>query len=126
MITESMKNNDTSKQDSKSSRISFFAMMADPIRHKIVTELQSKSELSVNQLVDSIKKPQTLISYHLRCLRECGLLTSEKSVDDGRKILYSLHDPGFITQLFDLADNFLKNHKVCLGHPSCQIKQKRL
>ncbi|MFW9779855.1 MAG: ArsR/SmtB family transcription factor [Candidatus Heimdallarchaeota archaeon] len=119
-----MKKDNVRAQADKPSRISFFAMIADPIRHTIVTELLSKSELSVNQLVGTLKKPQTLVSYHLRCLRECGLLTSQKSPNDGRKIIYSLHDRDLILNLFTLADDFLKDHEICLGHPSCRIKEK--
>lgn len=124
MLTDSIESDVISKQDNEPTRISFFAMMADPIRYAIVTELLSISELSVNQLVEMLNKPQTLVSYHLRCLRECGVLTRQKSKDDGRKIMYSLHDREFIKNLFALADDFLKDHEVCRGHPSCRVKRK--
>ena len=122
MLTDSTESDEMSNQDDSPSRISFFAMISDPIRHAIVTELLASSELSVNQLVDTLNKPQTLVSYHLRCLRECEMLRSQKSKDDGRKIMYSLHDREFIVQLFTLADDFLRDHEICRGHPSCRVK----
>ncbi|MHA1330283.1 MAG: ArsR/SmtB family transcription factor [Candidatus Hodarchaeales archaeon] len=104
------------------SRISFFAMIADPIRHAIIYELLHDPKLSVNQILERLNKPQTLVSYHLRCLRECGILDRNKCDSDGRKYLYSLYDPEFIRTLFDLTDDFLKNHEVCKTHPACRMR----
>ncbi|MHA1975231.1 MAG: ArsR/SmtB family transcription factor [Candidatus Hodarchaeales archaeon] len=104
------------------SRVSFFSMIADPIRHAIIHALLIDPKLSVNQILQRLNKPQTLVSYHLRCLRECGILEREKCDSDGRKYLYSLHDPDFIKTLFGLADDFLKDHEVCKTHPACRMK----
>ena len=103
------------------SRTAFFAMIADPVRHAILVELLSKHEVSVSQLINKLRKPQTLVSYHLRCLRECGMVTREKSVKDRREWLYSLHEVVFVEKLFTMADDYLKKHEICKTHPACRI-----
>jgi DNA-binding transcriptional ArsR family regulator len=112
--------------DSLNSRTAFFAMVADPIRHMIINQLLITPELSVNQIIKRLKKPQTLISYHLRCLRECGVLTKKRGENDSRKLVYFLHDPTFIKALFDMADKFLQEHQVCKDHPACQVESSPL
>ena len=108
--------------DSSTSRTAFFTMVADPIRHTIINQLLITPELSVNQIIEKLKKPQTLISYHLRCLRECGVLTKKRGEIDSRKVVYSLHDRNFIKALFEMADKFLQEHQICRDHPACRIK----
>jgi len=107
--------------DEISSRTAFFSMIADPVRHAILVELLSKNKTSVSQLINKLQKPQTLVSYHLRCLRECGMLTRERSAKDKREWLYSLQDKPFVEELFRMADDYLSKHEICRSHPACRI-----
>ncbi|MHA1992582.1 MAG: ArsR/SmtB family transcription factor [Candidatus Hodarchaeales archaeon] len=108
------------------STISFFSMIADPIRHDILKFLLNKTESTVSEIIQKIKKPQTLVSYHLRCLKDCELINKSKSDKDARQSIYSLHDRDFIVELFSLAQDYLEKHNICQNHEACQIKDKKL
>lgn len=105
-----------------SPRVSFFSMIADPVRHTILTCLLEEQICSVSRLIELTQKPQTLISYHLRCLKDCGLINNHKSEQDARQTLYSLHDEKFVKKIFLLADTYLQEHNECKNHSACQIK----
>ena len=51
--------------------------MADPMRWGIL-ELLRNEELCVCHLVEMLDAPQSLVSHHLRTLREAGLVESER------------------------------------------------
>ena len=98
-------------------RIQFFQQIADPVRHSILDLLSKENEISVTDILIKLKKPQTLISYHLRCLKELGLVVGKKADDDGRKTLYSLHAPKAVQNLFALAEDYIKQHGNCGNKP---------
>ncbi|OLS24242.1 MAG: hypothetical protein HeimC3_21410 [Candidatus Heimdallarchaeota archaeon LC_3] len=105
-----------------SARTAFFTMISDSVRHLILEYLLEHSKSSVNNLIEVLNKPQTLISYHLHCLTDCGLLNRTKSDKDGRKMIYSIHEPDFVEKIFQLADSYLLLHKNCETHQACRIK----
>lgn len=51
--------------------------VADPLRWRILG-LLSAEELCVCHLVEALDAPQSLISHHLRILRDAGLVESER------------------------------------------------
>ncbi|HMC80618.1 MAG TPA: metalloregulator ArsR/SmtB family transcription factor [Acidimicrobiia bacterium] len=51
--------------------------VADPLRWRILA-LLGREELCVCHLVDALDAPQSLISHHLRVLRDAGLVESER------------------------------------------------
>lgn len=108
------------EKDTMETRIQFFQQIADPVRHSILDLLSKENEISVTDILLKLKKPQTLISYHLRCLKELGLVIGKKADDDGRKTLYSLHAPKAVQQMFTLAENYIKQHGNCGNNPCSQ------
>jgi protein-tyrosine-phosphatase/DNA-binding transcriptional ArsR family regulator len=60
-----------------------------PLRWRLLTEL-ARSDLRVRELVALIGQPQNLVSYHLRLLRDGGLVTTARSSFDGRDSYYRL------------------------------------
>lgn len=67
-----------------------FIRLADhPLRWRLLTEL-AISDRRVRELVDRLGQPQNLVSYHLRLLREGGLVTARRSSHDGRDTYYHL------------------------------------
>jgi ArsR family transcriptional regulator len=50
---------------------------AEPLRWRILT-LLADEELCVCHLVEALDAPQSLISHHLRVLRDAGLVESER------------------------------------------------
>ena len=67
----------------------FVRLAAHPLRWRLLTELAS-SDYRVRELVTLVDQPQNLVSYHLRLLREGGLVTSRRSSFDGRDSYYHL------------------------------------
>ncbi|WP_433634809.1 ArsR family transcriptional regulator [Nocardia sp. CA-120079] len=67
----------------------FVHLAAHPLRWQLLTEL-SDSDYRVRELVARVGEPQNLVSYHLRLLRDGGLVTNTRSSHDGRDSYYHL------------------------------------
>lgn len=65
---------------------SLLKVLADPSRLAIVRQLLAGPK-HVGEINKSLGLEQTLMSHHLRVLREAGLVNSER---DGKSVLYSL------------------------------------
>lgn len=72
--------------------------LADPVRLRIVTALAAE-QLCVCHLQDELGARQTLVSHHLRALREVGLVEASPQ---GRYVYYRLR-PEALTPLRDLV-----------------------
>lgn len=77
--------------------------VAEPLRWRILA-LLGQEELCVCHLVEALDAPQSLISHHLRVLRDAGLVESERYRywTYYRRRTGALGDLG--RQLIDLAD----------------------
>jgi protein-tyrosine-phosphatase len=64
-------------------------LIADPVRWQLVGEL-ARSDRRVGELVDLVDKPQNLVSYHLREMRDEGLVRARHSSADGRDVYYAV------------------------------------
>ncbi|MGK5551441.1 ArsR family transcriptional regulator [Actinomadura kijaniata] len=64
-------------------------MAAHPLRWALMTELATGDQ-RVRELVTAVGEPQNLVSYHLRLLRDAGLVTARRSSFDGRDTYYHL------------------------------------
>ncbi len=71
-----------------------FAALADPTRLAILDRLRS-GERSVNELCNDTTARQSLMSFHLKVLRDVGLVFSRK---EGRTVWYAL-DPSGVARL---------------------------
>jgi ArsR family transcriptional regulator, arsenate/arsenite/antimonite-responsive transcriptional repressor / arsenate reductase (thioredoxin) len=67
----------------------FVRLAAHPLRWRLLTEL-ADGDYRVRELVTRVEQPQNLVSYHLRLLRDGGLVTSTRSSFDGRDSYYHL------------------------------------
>ncbi|WP_433556659.1 ArsR family transcriptional regulator [Pseudonocardia xinjiangensis] len=67
----------------------FVRLAAHPVRWRLLAEL-ADSDYRVRELVARVDQPQNLVSYHLRLLRDGGLVTSTRSSFDGRDSYYHL------------------------------------
>lgn len=65
----------------------FLQLIADPLRWRLLTELAA-GDRRVSELTQLVGGPQSLVSYHLRELREAGLVSSRRSSFDGRDAYY--------------------------------------
>ncbi len=67
----------------------FVRLAANPLRWRLLTAL-ADSDLRVRELVTRLDEQQNLVSYHLRQLRDEGLVTATRSSHDGRDTYYHL------------------------------------
>src|SRR5436305_432621 len=67
----------------------FVRLAGHPLRWRLLTAL-ADTDLRVRELVARVEQPQNLVSYHLRLLRDGGLVTSTRSSFDGRDSYYHL------------------------------------
>jgi protein-tyrosine-phosphatase/DNA-binding transcriptional ArsR family regulator len=67
----------------------FVRLVAHPLRWRLVQELVH-SDRAVRELTAITEEPQNLVSYHLRQLRDAGLVSSRRSSADGRDSYYTV------------------------------------
>jgi protein-tyrosine-phosphatase/DNA-binding transcriptional ArsR family regulator len=75
--------------DSSSQAPALVRLAGHPLRWQLLAEL-AHSDLRVRELVTLVGQPQNLVSYHLRLLRDGGLVTASRSSFDGRDSYYHL------------------------------------
>jgi protein-tyrosine-phosphatase/DNA-binding transcriptional ArsR family regulator len=68
---------------------SFVQLAAHPLRWELLAML-SGGDYRVREMVTLVGEPQNLISYHLRLLRDGGLVRANRSSFDGRDSYYHL------------------------------------
>src|SRR5882757_11272296 len=67
----------------------FVRLAGHPLRWRLLTALAG-GDHRVRELVTLVDQPQNLVSYHLRLLRDGGLVTATRSTFDGRDSYYHL------------------------------------
>jgi protein-tyrosine-phosphatase len=65
-------------------------MLAHELRWQILGAL-ALSDQRVGELIQALDQPANLVSYHLKLLREKGLVTSRRSSADARDVYYSMN-----------------------------------
>jgi len=67
----------------------FLRLAGHPLRWRLLSEL-ARSDRRVGELCELAGQRQSLVSYHLRQLREGGLVSARRSLADGRDTYYVL------------------------------------
>src|SRR3954451_20691286 len=67
----------------------FLQLAGHPLRWRLLSEL-ARSDLRVGELCGLAGRRQSLVSYHLRQLRDGGLVSARRSSADGRDTYYSI------------------------------------
>jgi protein-tyrosine-phosphatase/DNA-binding transcriptional ArsR family regulator len=67
-----------------------FQLAGHPLRWRLLSEL-ALSDRRVRELSGAVARPQSLVSYHLRCLRAGEVVAARRSSADGRDTYYSLN-----------------------------------
>ena len=70
----------------------FLRLAGHPLRWRLLIEL-ARSDRRVGELCELAGRRQSLVSYHLRRLREGGLVSMRRSAADGRDTYYALDLP---------------------------------
>ena len=82
--------------------VALFRSLADPTRLAVVRRL-ADGEARVVDLSRELELPQSTVSTHLACLRDCALVASRP---EGRQMYYSLARPELV-QLLIAAEELL-------------------
>jgi protein-tyrosine-phosphatase/DNA-binding transcriptional ArsR family regulator len=67
----------------------FLRLAGHPLRWRLLSEL-ARSDRRVGELCELAERRQSLVSYHLRQLRDGGLVSARRSLADGRDTYYVL------------------------------------
>jgi protein-tyrosine-phosphatase/DNA-binding transcriptional ArsR family regulator len=67
----------------------FVRLTSHPLRWRLLRELV-RSDRAVRELTERVGEPQSLVSYHLRLLRDGGLVSARRSAADGRDSYYAI------------------------------------
>jgi DNA-binding transcriptional ArsR family regulator len=89
-----------------------FRGFSDPTRLAILETLRGGSR-TVGEVVDATGLSQSNVSNHLACLKDCGLVISEKQ---GRYVHYQLSDPR-VDAILSLSEEIL--NEVARGVYEC-------
>lgn len=83
--------------------VALFRSLADRTRLAIVARL-SQGEARVVDLCRELELPQSTVSTHLACLRDCDLVAGRA---EGRQVFYSVRHPELL-QLLQSAESLLE------------------
>ncbi|MEV6823815.1 metalloregulator ArsR/SmtB family transcription factor [Amycolatopsis sp. NPDC051102] len=100
----------------------FVRLLGDPLRWRLARELAA-GDRRVRELVSAVGQPQNLVSYHLRQLRDAGLVTSRRSSFDGRASYYHL-DLARCTETWSAAGTSL--HPGLAAGPAAPVGTARV
>lgn len=98
--------------DATAIKAKLFRGFSDPTRLAILETLRAGSR-TVGEIVEATELSQSNVSNHLACLRDCGLVVSEKR---GRYVHYELSDPRVET-ILSLSEKVLS--EVAKGVYEC-------
>jgi protein-tyrosine-phosphatase/DNA-binding transcriptional ArsR family regulator len=102
----------------------FVRLAAHPLRWRLLTEL-ADSDYRVRELVTRVDQPQNLVSYHLRLLRDGGLVTATRSTFDGRDSYYHLDLDRCADALTDTGAALHPALRRVAGTPIPPVEQQR-
>jgi DNA-binding transcriptional ArsR family regulator len=88
-----------SKEDKTEKLVRLLKVLGDTSRLGIALSIGEKT-LSVTEIVNASGLSQTLVSFHLRIMREADVVRTER---DGPFIHYSLSDPSLLEVLSELS-----------------------
>lgn len=100
-------------------------LLADPLRWRLVREL-AHGDLRVRELVAATGQRQNLVSYHLRQLREGGLVNSRRSSFDARDTYYRLDLDGCSRALATTASALHPGLLISPGAPAGWERARRV
>lgn len=91
--------------------LEFIRLLAHEVRWALLAAL-AESDRRVQELVAQLQRPQNLLSYHLRLLREGGIVQERRSSADGRDVYYSL-DLAHLRHLYQESGQALHPALTC-------------
>jgi DNA-binding transcriptional ArsR family regulator len=83
----------------------FFLALGDETRLRIIAVLREKGRMNVGELCNELTREQSHVSHHLACLRNCGIVKTDKS---GKYVYYSLNGSQRIKRMLAMADEHVR------------------
>src|SRR5262245_28944062 len=83
----------------------FIKLLANDLRWHLL-KILTTGDQRVQELVALVGEPMNLVSYHLKKLRDDGVVSTRRSEADGRDVYYSL-DMSKLRDLYHLAGTAL-------------------
>jgi DNA-binding transcriptional ArsR family regulator len=87
---------------------SYLKVIANSTRIEIIGLLTAKKQLTVTQICNKLNIEQSLISHHLKNMRNSGILSATR---DGIQIYYSIASPE-VLGILKLANSSVGSKKV--------------
>jgi DNA-binding transcriptional ArsR family regulator len=100
-------------------RENLFRALADGTRQEILEVLANHGAMNVTELCERLGKEQNLVSHHLSCLRNCGLVNV---VERGRFAFYEIRNRN-VLRLLGIADKHVEG--ILNDVLSCLVVSKR-
>lgn len=100
-------------------RENLFRALADGTRQEILEVLANQGAMNVTELCLRLDKEQNLVSHHLSCLRNCGLVNV---VERGRFAYYEIRNRN-VLRLLGIADKHVES--ILNDVLSCVVVSKR-
>jgi len=101
--------------DLQTARAHFFKALGDRTRLDILKMLSEEKRCSVTEIYLNLGHAQNLVSHHLTCLKNCGLVTAEKK---GKQVYYRLRNKK-VLKLLNFTDSYIK--EVLESLLSCEV-----
>jgi len=89
--------------------------IGEPTRLQIL-KLLAEGEKYVGEITEALGKEQSLVSYHLRALRECNIVTVNQ---EAQRVYYKLSDAR-LAELVNISEAVVKDIFLCRpkGNPN--------
>lgn len=91
--------------DLQTARAHFFRALGDRTRLDILKMLRPGKPLTVTEIYQNLGQAQNLVSHHLACLKNCGMVIAKK---EGKQVFYQLRNKKGI-RLINLTDAYIKD-----------------
>ena len=92
----------------------FLRCIGEPTRLQIL-KLLAESEKCVGEIAEALDKEQSLVSHHLRALKECNIVVARQ---EAQRIYYGLADPR-LSELVVTSESLMKELPLCQSKGVC-------
>lgn len=107
-------------QGLRGAQVAVLKAVGHETRLHILQELL-EGERNVSSLIDAVGLPQSGVSQHLACLRNCGLVQTRRK---GKEVYYRLNGQGRIRKLLEIVRDQVQE---CLeGVLSCDVVGEKI
>lgn len=91
--------------DMQTARVHFFKALGDRTRLDILRMLSDGKALNVTDIYQKLGHAQNLISHHLACLKNCGLVAADRQ---GKQVFYRIRNKK-VLKILSLTDTYIKD-----------------